>query len=51
MIATLLASGVAPERAAAAAAWLHADAAGRGPSRGLLAGDIVDLIPMALSAL
>jgi NAD(P)H-hydrate epimerase len=50
MIATLLAAGVRPDRAAAAAAWVHADAARRGPRRGLLAGDIVDLIPMALSA-
>lgn len=51
MIATLLAAGVAPERAAAGAAWLHADAARRGLRRGLLAGDIVDLIPRALGSL
>lgn len=51
MVGTLLAAGVAPERAAAAAAWLHADAARRGSSRGLLAGDIVDLIPSALGSL
>ncbi len=51
MIGALLASGVAPERAAAGAAWLHADAALRGPRRGLLAGDIVDLIPSAIEAL
>ncbi|HUS42430.1 MAG TPA: NAD(P)H-hydrate dehydratase [Ilumatobacteraceae bacterium] len=51
MIGALLAAGVAPERAAAGAAWLHADAAVRGPRRGLLAGDIVDLIPSALEAL
>jgi ADP-dependent NAD(P)H-hydrate dehydratase / NAD(P)H-hydrate epimerase len=51
MIATLLATGLAPHRAAAAAAWLHADAARRGPSRGLLAGDIIDLIPVALGSL
>jgi ADP-dependent NAD(P)H-hydrate dehydratase / NAD(P)H-hydrate epimerase len=51
MIAALLATGLAPERAAAAAAWLHADAARRGPRRGLLAGDIIDLIPAALGAL
>ena len=51
MIATLLAAGIAPARAAAGAAWLHADAARRGPRRGLLAGDIVDLIPSALEAL
>ncbi len=50
MIAALLAAEVPPDRAAAAAAWVHADAARRGPRRGLLAGDIVDLIPTALSA-
>jgi hypothetical protein len=46
MIASLLAAGVEPLSAAAGAAWLHADAARRGPSRGLLAGDIVDLVPL-----
>jgi ADP-dependent NAD(P)H-hydrate dehydratase / NAD(P)H-hydrate epimerase len=51
MIAALLATGLAPERAAAGAAWLHADAARRGPRRGLLAGDIIDLIPAALGSL
>ena len=51
MIGALLAVGVAPERAAAGAAWLHAEAAKRGPRRGLLAGDIVDLIPSALESL
>lgn len=51
MIGALLASGVDAGRAAAAAAWLHADAGRRGPARGLLAGDLVDLIPTALSAL
>ena len=51
MIGALLAAGVDPARAAAGAAWLHADAARRGPRRGLLAGEIVDLIPAALEAL
>jgi ADP-dependent NAD(P)H-hydrate dehydratase / NAD(P)H-hydrate epimerase len=51
MIAALLAAGLVPERAAAAAAWLHADAARRGPRRGLLAGDIIDLIPAAVGSL
>jgi NAD(P)H-hydrate epimerase len=51
MIGALLAAGAPPDRAAAAAAWLHADAAARGPARGLLAGDIVELIPSALSSL
>ena len=51
MIGSLLAAGVRADRAAAAAAWLHADAARRGPARGLLAGDLVDLIPGALESL
>lgn len=51
MIGALLAAGLDPDRAAAGAAWLHADAALRGPSRGLLAGDIVDLIPSAIGSL
>ena len=50
MIGALLAAGVGSEHAAAAAAWLHAEAASLGPARGLLAGDIVDLIPAALSS-
>ena len=50
MIGALLAADVSPERAAAAAAWLHAEAGALGPERGLLAGDIVDLIPAALSS-
>lgn len=51
MIGALLAASSAPDRAAAAAAWLHADAARRGPRRGLLAGDVVDLIPTAIGSL
>ena len=51
MIGALLAAGLDPERAAASAAWLHADAALRGPRRGLLAGDVVDLIPSAIESL
>ncbi len=51
MIGTALAAGVPPLEAAAAAAWLHADAARRGPATGLLAGDLLDLIPVALAAL
>lgn len=50
MIGALLAAGLSAERAAGAAAWLHAEAAALGPERGLLAGDIVDLIPSALSS-
>jgi len=51
IVGSLLAVGVAAERAAAAAAWLHADAARRGMRRGLLAGDLVELLPDALAAL
>jgi hydroxyethylthiazole kinase-like uncharacterized protein yjeF len=51
MIGSLLAAGVRADRAAAAAAWLHADASRRGPAQGLLAGDLVDLIPGALGSL
>ena len=51
MIGTLLAAGLGPDRAAAGAAWLHAEAARRGTRRGLLAGDIVDLIPSTLESL
>jgi NAD(P)H-hydrate epimerase len=51
MIGALLAAGLDPEHAAASAAWLHADAALRGPRRGLLAGDVVDLIPSAIESL
>ncbi|MGB0112892.1 MAG: NAD(P)H-hydrate dehydratase [Ilumatobacteraceae bacterium] len=51
MLAALLAAGMEPERAAAAAAWVHGDAARRGPARGFLAGDLLDLIPPTLEAL
>jgi ADP-dependent NAD(P)H-hydrate dehydratase / NAD(P)H-hydrate epimerase len=50
IIGALLAASVSPEQAAAAGAWVHADAARRGPRRGLVAGDLVDLIPAALAA-
>jgi ADP-dependent NAD(P)H-hydrate dehydratase / NAD(P)H-hydrate epimerase len=51
MIGALLAQHVPPLQAAAAAAWVHADAARRGPHRGVLAGDLVDLMPAALDGL
>lgn len=51
MVGAALAAGAPPTRAAAAGAWLHADAARRRPPQGLLAGDIVDLLPEALAAL
>jgi len=48
IIAALLSQGVAPLDAAAAGAWLHGRAASLGPARGLVAGDLVDLLPSAL---
>ena len=51
LIGALLAAGVEPARAAAAAAWLHGAAADLGPEFGLLAGDIVELIPQAIGML
>jgi len=50
MIAAGLANGADPTRCAAAAAWLHADAARQGPREGLVAGDLIDAIPPALAA-
>jgi hydroxyethylthiazole kinase-like uncharacterized protein yjeF len=50
MIAGLMAQGMRPFAAACAAVWLHGDAAIRfGP--GLIAGDIVEGIPVALAGL
>jgi ADP-dependent NAD(P)H-hydrate dehydratase / NAD(P)H-hydrate epimerase len=51
MIGALLASGLPPLRAAATAAWLHADAARRGPNVGFMAGDLPDLLPAAITGL
>jgi len=51
MIGMALASGAPPEQAAAAAAWIHAEAARLGPPVGLLAGDLVELIPQAVAGL
>jgi len=51
LIGAALAAGVEPGFAAAAAAWLHGAAAALGPEHGLLAGDIVDLLPRAIGAL
>jgi ADP-dependent NAD(P)H-hydrate dehydratase / NAD(P)H-hydrate epimerase len=50
ILGALLATGMDPLRAAAAAAWLHADAARRGPAHGLVAGDIVDALPAAVGS-
>jgi len=51
MVGMALAAGAPPERAAAAAAWVHAEAARQGPDVGLLAGDLVDLLPQAVAGL
>jgi ADP-dependent NAD(P)H-hydrate dehydratase / NAD(P)H-hydrate epimerase len=51
LIGCALAGGVEPGQAAAAGAWLHAAAANLGPRTGLLAGDIVELIPAAIAGL
>lgn len=51
LIASALAGGLDAGRAAAAGAWLHAAAADLGADRGLLAEDIIDLIPDAIDAL
>ncbi len=50
LIGGLFAQGMEPGKAAAAAAWLHGDAAGRfGP--GLIAEDIPEILPESLAAL
>jgi hydroxyethylthiazole kinase-like uncharacterized protein yjeF len=47
VVAALVAGGAEPLRAAAAAAHLHGRAALLGPKRGLVADDVVDLLPEA----
>jgi NAD(P)H-hydrate epimerase len=49
-IGGLLASGLDPGLAAAAGAHLHGRAARLGPARGLVAGDLPDLLPAAVAA-
>ena len=51
VIAALLAGGLDPALAAAAGAHLHGRAAGLGWPRGLVAGDLVDLLPPAFDHL
>jgi hydroxyethylthiazole kinase-like uncharacterized protein yjeF len=51
MIVTMLASGVDPSKAAAGAAWVHAEAARSASRSGMLASDIVDRLPGTISAL
>lgn len=49
VIGALLAQGMDALEAAAAGAWLHGRAGALGPRRGLIAGDLVDLLPAALA--
>lgn len=51
IIGALLAGGVQPLRAAAAAAWVHGQAGRRGLRHGLVASDLPDLIPAVLEEL
>jgi NAD(P)H-hydrate epimerase len=51
IIGALLAAGVKPLRAAAAAAWVHGQAGRRGARHGLVASDLPDLIPAVLEEL
>ena len=51
IIGALLAHRVAPLEAAAAGAWLHGQAGRRGWERGLVAGDLPDLLPAVLDEL
>ena len=48
MVVAMLASGVEPLRAAASAAWMHGEAARALPDAGLLAGDLVELLPFTI---
>jgi NAD(P)H-hydrate epimerase len=48
-IGALLAQGMDALEAAAAGAWLHGRAASLGPARGLVAGDLLALLPVALA--
>lgn len=51
LIGAALAADVDPLHAAGAAAWIHAEAGRLGPAEGLLAQDLVDLLPEAIGAL
>ena len=51
IIGALLSTGVPALEAAAAGAWIHGQAARRGPARGLVAGDLPALIPSVLGGL
>ncbi len=51
IIGALCAQGVPAFEAAASGAWIHGQAARRGPARGLVAGDLPALIPAVLEGL
>jgi len=51
IIGALLAGGMRPLQAAAAAAWVHGQAGRRGQRHGLVASDLPDLIPTVLEEL
>jgi NAD(P)H-hydrate epimerase len=51
LVAVGLAAGLSGLHAAAAAAWVHADAARRCRPAGLLAGDLVEMLPVVLIGL
>jgi NAD(P)H-hydrate epimerase len=51
IIGALLAAGMRPLHAAAAAAWVHGQAGRRGQRHGLVASDLPDLIPAVLEEL
>jgi hydroxyethylthiazole kinase-like uncharacterized protein yjeF len=51
IVGAFLATGEDPLHAAAAAAWVHAAAAMLGPARGLVASDLLTLLPPVLDSL
>ena len=51
LVGALLAQGVEPLLAAALGAHVHGRAAAAGPGRGLVAGDVAELLPAALTSL
>lgn len=51
VVGALLAQGVAPQLAAAAGAWVHADAAKTQPWHGTVASDLLDHLPHSISSL
>ncbi|MGI8806399.1 MAG: ADP-dependent NAD(P)H-hydrate dehydratase, partial [Acidimicrobiales bacterium] len=51
VVGALLAQGLDPLHAGAAGAFVHGTAAGLGWGRGLVAGDLLDLLPVVLNSL